>query len=187
MKRSGQTNARDGEPIYLILGKLERPHGVRGEIRMTVLTDYPERMADLDTVYLGTDPYSDRVTAFRIDRFRFHQERMLLQLKGVSDRNDAEVLRGLYVMVKLEDAVPLEDDELYLYQLIGMQVYTEDETLIGTVKDVMETGANDVYVLSAPDGGRDVLIPAHDGTIVDIDTETNRVIVSLPEGLLDES
>jgi len=178
MTRTDQT-----EPHYLVLGKIERPHGVRGEIRMRIMTDYPERLRDLKQVYLGTDPHKEEARLYTIDTLRFHQGNALLRFKETTDRNDADLLRGLLVMIDLANAVPLEDDEFYLYQIIGATVITDEGQTLGTVKDVIETGANDVYVLKSPDYG-ELLIPVHDETLLDVDVDARQITVRLPEGLL---
>ena len=103
-------------------------------------------------------------------------------MEGLSDRDEAELLRDQYVMVALDDAVPLEEDEFYLYQIIGLPVYTEDDEHLGEVVDVIETGANDVYVVRGPRG--EILLPAIEECILDVDIEGKRVTVRLMEGLL---
>lgn len=170
-------------PKYLLLGQILRPHGVRGEVRLRILTAYPERIAELDSVFLGDDPDTDDVMPYGIEHMRMHQDYGLLKLEGVNDRNEAELLRDLYVMVDLEHAVPLEEGEFYLYQLIGLSVNTDDGNALGTLVDVLETGANDVYVVSSPEHG-EILIPATDETIIKTDIEAGIVVVKLPDGLL---
>lgn len=174
--------ARD-EPPFLLLGRILRPHGVRGELRIEVLTAYPERIIPEDRVFVGADP-SDPAAAvqYRIDGVRRHQQYLILQLAGVRDRGDADLLRDQYVMVPLDDAVPLEEDEFYLYQIIGLPVYTEDDEHLGEIVDVIETGANDVYVVRGPRG--EILLPAIPDCILDVDVEGKRVTAHLMEGLL---
>lgn len=171
------------KPTHLLLGEILRPHGIRGELRMRVLTDYPERIMELDSVFLGASIDAKRLTEFKIQKMRMHQGYALLTLEGVNDRNTAETLRGLVVMVDINEAVPLEDDEVYLYQLIGMRVITTEDTLVGHVSDVLETGANDVYVITTPED-HEILIPAIESTILEIDTESNTIRVEIPEGLI---
>lgn len=170
-------------PQYLLLGEIVRPHGVRGELKMRVLTDYPERIAQLNAVYLATDSNAKRPARYTVSGLRMHQDDALLTLKQVEDRNQAELLRGMYVMVDVRDAVPLADDEVYLYQLIGMKVRTVDGESLGEITDVLETGANDVYIVQGEAYG-EVLIPVTDETIVETDTDSGVVTVKLPEGLL---
>lgn len=176
------------QPHYLLLGKIVRPHGIRGELRMKILTDYPERIGnELKTVYIGTGANQLDAETYTIESVRFHKDFLLLTLKDISDRNEAELLRGLYVMIDLEHAVPRDEDEIYLYELMGLTVKTVDDKTLGTIHDVIETGANDVYIVRSHEYG-ELLLPIHDETLVGVDTETGIVTVNLPEGLLpDES
>jgi 16S rRNA processing protein RimM len=173
------------KPQYLLIGEILRPHGIRGELRLKVLTDYPERVGNMKTVYLGTDATDDAATPYQVQSARLHQQFLLLTLKEIQDRNQAELLRGQFVMVGIDDAVPLEDDEIYLYELIGLTVKTDTGEELGTIQDVLETGANDVYVVSSRKYG-EVLIPAHDETVLEIDMDSETVTVKLPDGLLPE-
>jgi 16S rRNA processing protein RimM len=173
----------DKQPKFLLLGEILRPHGIVGEMRMRVLTQYPERLPDLKKIYLGLDPNSAEVDEYTINSVRMHQGYALLKLAGIDNRDEADRLRQLLVMVALEDAVPLEEGEFYLYQLIGLQVQTDDGQVLGSITDVLETGANDVYIVDSPQYG-EVLIPATDETILKTDVEGGIVTVKLPEGLL---
>jgi 16S rRNA processing protein RimM len=170
-------------PHYLLLGEILRPHGVRGEVRMRVLTDHPERIAGMEQIYLGTDPEEPTARTYRIEHMRMHQAYGLLKLAGIDDRDQADRLRGLFVMIDLEHAIPLEEGEFYLYELIGIDVQTEDGAALGTIVDVLETGANDVYIVDSPAHG-EILIPVTQETIVSTDIEARLVTVRLPEGLL---
>lgn len=170
-------------PQYLLLGQILRPHGVAGELRVRVLTAYPERLPDMKTVYIGRGTDAPDVKSHAVEGVRFHQGYALVRLKGVADRVQADRFRQLYMMVAIEEAVPLEEGEVYLFQLIGMTVQTQDGQILGTITDVLETGANDVYIVDSPQYG-EVLIPATDQTIIKTDAENRRVTVNLPEGLL---
>jgi 16S rRNA processing protein RimM len=170
-------------PQFLLLGQVLRPHGVRGEVRVQVLTDYPERISELKTVFLGNDPAQPTATPYEVETARLHQDYVLLKFKNIADRNAADLLRDQYVMIDLPNAVPLEDDEFYLYELIDLTVQTAQGEVLGTIREVFETGANDVYIVDSDRYG-ELLIPAHDETIVEIDLEAGIVTVQLPEGLL---
>lgn len=169
---------------YLIVGEILRPHGVRGELRMRILTDYPERLHKHTSVYMGKNP-KKKPKKYELKHVRMHKAYALLTFSGISDRNQAEALRGLKVMIDVNDAIPLEDDEIYLFQLIGMHVHDESGTDLGTIKEVIETGANDVYVINSETYG-ELLIPITQETLLDTNTETRIVLVRLPEGLLPE-
>ncbi|MFQ3565534.1 MAG: ribosome maturation factor RimM [Aggregatilineales bacterium] len=175
--------SRRNPPPYLLLGQILRPHGVHGELRIRILTDYPERIAELARVYIGDDPESTSVAAYEVDAMRIHQEYGLLKLKAFDDRSQAERLRGQFVMVDLDSAVPREEGEFFLYELLGLEVQTEDGEKLGLIVDVIETGANDVYVIESDRYG-ELLIPALEETILSIDFEADVMIVRLLEGLL---
>lgn len=182
-QHGGPTQPQLAGPRYLLLGEILRPHGVRGEVRMRVLTDFPERISTLEAVYVGRGPASPDVTRYRVKHMRMHQAYGLLKLDGVNDRNQAELLRDLFVMVPIEHAVPLEEGEFYLFQLIGLRVQTAAGETLGVLSDVIETGANDVYVVDSPTYG-EILLPAIDDVIVHTDIAAGVMIVNLIEGLL---
>ena len=178
--------AKQDQPLYLLLGEILRPHGVRGELKMRIFTDYPERLIkDIKTLYLGQDANDTDAMPFTVKSARFHKEYLLLTLSEINGRDEAETLRGQKVMVDIDNAVPLEDGEYYLYQLVGLTVKTTDDVELGQIKDVIETGANDVYIVKGRAYG-ELLLPAHDETIVSINFDDNIIIMELPEGLLPE-
>lgn len=174
---------RSEHPAYLALGRVLRPHGVRGELRVSTITDYPERVAELETVFLSRDVEGTDVTPYHIETVRLHQDYILIKFKSIPDRTAADRLRDLYVLVDMEHAVPLADDEVYLYELIGLTVKLEDGTVLGTLSEIMETGANDVYIVKSDTHGT-ILVPAHDETIVEIDLDRKVIIVAPPLGTL---
>jgi 16S rRNA processing protein RimM len=170
-------------PPFLLLGRVLRPHGIRGELRIEVLTAYPERIVPAMWVYMGSDPEDTAAAVrYKVTKARAHHQYLILQLDGVLDRDAADLLRQKYVMIPLEDAVPLEEDEFYLYQAIGLAVYTVDNERLGEVVEVLETGANDVYVIRGPRG--EVLLPAIDECVIDIDFDAGKMTVHLMDGLL---
>lgn len=173
-------------PKYLQIGEILRPHGVRGEVRMRVVTAYPERIPDLTRVYLGTHPFDTKPKLFEIVSVRFHHEVALVTFKGIEDRDDADRLRNLSVLVALEDAIPLDEGEVYLFELIGMRVVTEDGQDIGEVDDIIEAGPNDTYVVKSDKYG-EFTIPDVPQFILRIDKANKQVVVRLMEGLLPDA
>jgi len=171
------------EPKYLLVGEILRPHGVIGEVRMKIVTHYPERLTSLKKVFLAPSPDSAKVTEYSLDGVRMHQAYALLKFKGIDDRDQAGLLRQLVVMVAIGDAIPLDEGELYLYQLVGLTIQTESGETLGTLTEVLETGANDVYIVDSPRYG-EVLIPATPETILSTDIATKLMTVRLPDGLL---
>lgn len=171
-------------PKYLLLGEVLRPHGVRGELRVRLLTDYPERISKLQSIYLGRNPDNESgIKRYGVEHMRMHQEYGLLKLVGVDDRDQADLLREQYVMVAFKDAVPLEEGEVYLFQIIGMQAVDEEGQDIGIITEILETGANDVYIIHSPRYG-EVLFPAISENIIKIDSQSRIVTLRIPEGLL---
>lgn len=168
---------RQSEPGYLAVGRILRPWGVRGELKVEILTEDPARFERLETVYVGP-----LFVPYRLERARLHSGAVLLKLAGCDDRTAAEVLRGLLVQVAMEDALPLEEGEYWAYQILGLEVWTSDGDLLGVVQEVLDTGANDVYVVRGR-SGREVLIPALKSVVLDIDLAAERMLVELPEGL----
>jgi 16S rRNA processing protein RimM len=166
-----------------MLGQILRPHGVRGELRVNVMTAYPERIGPEMMVFLGPDPENPATaTGYKVVHVRTHQQYLILQLEGITDRDAADRLREHYVMVELDQAVPLAEDEFYLYQAIGLEVVTDEGETLGRVVEILETGANDVYLVQGPRG--EILLPSIDECILDVDIEAGKMTVHLLDGLL---
>ncbi len=170
-------------PQYLIVGEILRPHGIRGELRLRILTDYPERLTAGKQLYVGEDVSDSQMQTFTIEALRTNKEYGLLKLSEIDDRNAAERLRDLLVMIPLDQAVPLDEGEVYLFELIGMAVQTDTGESFGEIVDIIETGANDVYVVDSPQHG-EVLVPAIDECILKIDANARVVTIHLMDGLL---
>ena len=180
----GSGGAQTPEPRYLLVGRVLRPHGVRGELRVKIITNYPERLVQHTHFYLAHSNSPEIVHRYPVEGLRFHKKALLLKLDGCDDRNAADELRGMLVQIPVEDAVPLEEGEYYLFQLIGVRVETESSEWLGQVVEVIETGANDVYVVRGPRG--EVLLPAVDEVVLELDLESKHMVVRLLPGLLAE-
>lgn len=176
---SGSSGVRRPELRYLAIGRIIRAHGLRGEVSAVVLTDFPERFETTEWVYLGDE---FEATPYRLESYRWHKQNVLLTLTGVTDRTQAEGLRGQYVQVPIEEAVPLPEGAYYHYQLVGLQVKDTAGEALGTIKDIMETGANDVYVVD--NGGQELLLPAIPDVIKSIDIANGVMIVQVIDGLI---
>jgi 16S rRNA processing protein RimM len=164
---------------------VRRPHGIRGEVRVEILTDYPERLGQHEYVYLAHPQSPDDVERYPLDSIRPHKGILLVKLGGRDDRDAADELRGMLVQIPLEDAVPLDEDEYYHFQLTGVDVETETGEWLGRVADVIETAAHDVYVVHGPRG--EVLLPAIEDVILKLDVEEREMVVHLLPGMLEES
>jgi len=166
------------EPRFLAVGRIAKPHGVLGEVRVELMTDHPERFEWLDAIYVG-EKNPRRVPIVSV---RYHQDVVLLKLEGYPTRTEAELLRGELLQVPESEAVPLEDDEYFLYQLIGIEVFTEQGRHLGQLTEILETGANNVFVID--NEGRQYLIPDIPDVIREIDIENRRLVIHPMPGLI---
>ena len=151
----------------LQVGVITQTHGVRGEVKVFPTTDDPERFLDLKKVLLDT---GRETLPLEIQSVKFFKQFVILKFKGIDNINDIERYKRCPLLVTREDAVELEEDEFFIADMIGMKVVTEDGEEFGTLKDVMETGANDVYIIDSDEHG-EVLIPAIRECILDVDVE----------------
>lgn len=168
---------RKNQPSHLVIGRILTPHGIKGEVATQVLTDFPDRFGLLQTVYLG-----DELDPAVIESHRFNNKRAILKLAGYDDRDQAQTLRGKVVHIPLEEAMPLDEDEYYVYEMVGLEVWTTEGEFLGSVDEILFTGANDVYVVR--NGDREVLIPAISDVVKNVDIIERRVTVQMMQGLL---
>ncbi len=164
----------------LQVGVISSTHGIRGEVKVFPTTDDAARFKQLKKVYLDT---GKEQLILEIEHVKFFKKFAILKFKGIDHINDIEKYRGKSLLVDREDAVELGKDEYYIADMLGLEVYTEDGNFFGNLKDVMETGANDVYMIATKEYG-EVLIPAIRECILDVDVERNRMVIHLMEGLV---
>jgi 16S rRNA processing protein RimM len=178
---AGPGSPLSGEPVYLVIGFLRRPHGLRGELLMDLHTDEPGRLRPGKILHVG-----EGREAVVIASRRMHGQAMLIAFEGVEDCDQAARFRNQWVYVSNQELPALPDGEYYHYQLIGLQVL-EDESgnILGELKEVLETGANDVYVVARPDG-RELLLPAIPPVVLNISLEQRQMRVHLLPGLIEE-
>lgn len=161
------------------IGKIRNTHGLHGEMKVTPLTDFPDRFNLLDQVYV--EDRQGRYTLYPVKDVRRHQGDILITLEGVDDVDAAKAYQNAYLAVDRKDRMPLPEGSFYVDDIIGCEVY-EDDAFLGTVEDVVETGSNDVYVLKSSRWPH-LCIPAIHDCILRIDIENNRIDVHLPKGL----
>jgi len=166
---------------YFEIGKIVNTVGVRGELKIYPTTDDARRFDLLNDVNVVLE--SGQNVVFPIEKVRYHRNLVMLKLKGVDDKDKAEKLRGSTIVVARADALPLEADEYYIPDLVGLDVVAENGDVLGIIKDVLVTGANDVYIVKQPEG-KDILIPAIKQCILNVDIAGGRIIVRLLEGLM---
>ena len=163
------------------IGIIVKPQGIGGELRVLPTTDDPERFALLDEVHVR---HKDTSTLYKLVSVRRHKRLVLVKLAGVSDRNMAETLVGGVLAIPPEKALPLDTDEYFIRDLVGLKVETEDGTALGTIENVFSTGANDVYVVRDEDGSS-FMIPAIKDVVVAVSLPLGKMTVRLIEGLLE--
>ncbi len=156
------------------IGQVVNTHGIRGEIKLNPWTD------DLYDIEELTKLYYENGTEIKVERSRVHKNTVIIKLLGVDTIEDAEKLKG---KVLFTEKTPLPDGRYYIKDLIGLDAI-ENEEKIGTLTDVLNTGANDIYEIKLNDGQK-IYIPVIDGVVNDVDLEKNRIYITIPDGLLD--
>ena len=164
----------------LKVGVITTTHGVRGEVKVYPTTDEPERFLELDYVLLDT---GRELRKLEIKNVKFFKNLVILKFKGADNINDIEKYKGRDLWIPREEGQELEEDEYYIADLLGMSVVLENGQEFGTLKDVMETGANDVYIIDSAEHG-EVLLPAIKECILDVDLEKNVMTIHLMKGLI---
>jgi 16S rRNA processing protein RimM len=152
------------------------PHGVNGEIRCAVLTDFPERFKRASVLHVG-----ESYAPCQVERARLSKGGLLLKLRDVESREAAAALRGHILFVPAAEAMPLPKGSYYWHEIIGLEVRTTDGRSLGSVTEILETGSNDVYVVR--DEGHEVLVPAIAEVVRDVDVAGGIITVELIEGL----
>jgi len=168
---------RQPEPDFLEVGRVLKPWGVRGELKIEVLTSHPEDLSPGQQILIGDAPRS-----FEVQSTHAKGDALILKIAGCDTPEQAEALRGQVIRIARGRATPLQPNEYYHRQIIGLTVVTLDGDELGELVDIIETGANDVYVVRGPRG--EVLLPARVEVIREIDLDTGRMRVSLLPGLL---
>lgn len=164
------------------IGRLAGTFGVRGSLKMVALTDFPERFHSMQRVILNQ---GGRLQTLTIESVQPHQQQFLIKFKGVDNKEEARLLVNALLQVEEKDVHPLPEGVYYHFQLIGLQVFDRERGLLGEISDILETGANDVYVVQSPRYG-EVLLPSTEEVVLDIDLDKGRVDVDLLPGLIED-
>ena len=159
------------------LGQIVNAVGLKGESKVYPYTDYKERFEELDSLYIEN-------TVYKIEKVRYMGEMAIVKFAGVSDRNAAEALKGKYLYIDRENARELGEDEYFVPDLIGLEVKDEAGQVIGTLCDVIQNSAQDVYEIKMPEG-KTFMIPAVGEFILKVDMDNREMIVRLIEGMID--
>lgn len=165
------------------VGAVTSTHGLRGEVKVFPTTDDPGRYKKLKEVLVDTGKGQE---TRKIERVRFFKQMVIVKFEGLDDINEVERYKGARLYVKREQALKLREDEYYFADLVGLCVQTEDGEALGTLKDILQTGANDVYVIGRGKK-KDLLVPAIKDCIKKVDVESGTMTVHLLPGLLEAS
>lgn len=166
---------------FLRVGVITSPHGIRGEVKVFPTTDDINRFKKLKEVYLDTG--RERLS-LHVEQVKFFKGMAILKFKEFNNINDVEPFRKKDLLVSREQAVKLAPNENFIVDLIGLTVMTDEGEAFGTVKDILQTGANDVYVITGKDG-KEYLFPSIKECILNVDLDKGQVLVHILDGLLD--
>jgi 16S rRNA processing protein RimM len=167
--------------MLITIGRVAKPFGVKGEMKIESMTDFPERFKDLRRAYL-VSPAGDEIVC-TVQSVRYAGGVPYLLFGGYDSPEKARTLNGWFVKVPEEETVPLPEGSYYWFELIGMEVFSEDGDKLGTIVDIFETGSNDVYVVKR--GRKEIYIPATQEVIRQVDRAAKRMVIHLMDGLVE--
>lgn len=163
---------------YIQVGKIVNTHGIRGDVKVLPLTDDTKRFEKLKFVYLGDDKVK-----LEIVKVAYVKGNVLLQFKNYYDINDVEKFKNTVLWIDVNDKIALPKNSFFIHDIIGIEVYLDDGTHIGKIKDILQPGANDVYVVKSAD--KEYLIPAIKDVVKQVDLESKKMTITAMEGLLE--
>ncbi|MFD6249176.1 ribosome maturation factor RimM [Streptomyces roseolus] len=169
--------------MQLVVARIGRAHGIKGDVTVEVRTDEPELRLAPGAVLL-TDPAS--AGPLTIESGKVHSGRLLLRFEGVRDRNAAEALRNTLLIAEVDPAeLPEEEDEYYDHQLVDLDVVLADGTLVGAITEISHLPSQDLFIVERPDG-TELMIPFVEQIVTEIDLENQRAVIDPPPGLIDD-
>jgi len=164
----------------LEIGQIVNTFGIKGQVKVVPFTDDITRFDYLKNVYVKNKKEKKQ---YEVEEVKYHKNFVLLKFKGINYMEEAETLRDSFLEVDREDAIPLEEDTYYIVDLIGLEVYSDENKLLGKLEDIFNTGSNDIYVVK-DELGKQILLPAISDVIKQINIEEGKIIVHLIEGLM---
>ncbi len=167
------------EEQYITIGKIVNTQGHRGEVRVIPLTDFPERFDAMKKAFLDLN---GKTMQMSIEKIYPHKKFIIIKFAGIDDMNAAETLKNATILISRDELMPLPEDTFYIFDIVGMEVFTDGGRRLGQVQDVLQTGANDVFIVEG-EGRRPLLIPALKKVVRNVDMEQKKMTVCLPEGL----
>lgn len=172
---------RPTDEEWIVVGEFVGPFGIHGEIKLRPLTDFPERFERTPTIYIG-----DKHVPYRVEQAHTHKQLVLLRLAGITDVDAAEQLRGEQVWIPSSELTPLQEDQFYLHDVVGLRVQHVNGRPLGVVTDVVSTGASELFVIRDPQGN-EVLLPVVKSFVKQIDLAQGVILVDPIPGLFDEN
>lgn len=167
---------------YFEIGKIVGTHGLRGTFKVFPTTQDPSRFEKLKEI---TIEHNNKLEVVHIQKVAYHKKFLLITVKEITDINVAELYKQNRMLIPDSMALPLEDDEYYMRDLYGINVFDENDNLIGEIVDIFETGSNDVYAVKRGEGEKDLLLPAIKDCILKVNIKERKMTVKILEGLLD--
>ena len=167
----------------LEVGKVVNTHGIRGELKVFSTTDFPEERFRKGNILLLDHPSLNQPIQVTVEASRPHKNTYIIKFKEFGSINDVEKFKNGFLKVSGSERIELEEDEFYYDEIIGCEVWTDEGDRLGLVKEILETGANDVWVVHQ-ESGREILLPYIDDCILEVDIESKKVTVHLIEGLI---
>ena len=165
---------------YLEIGQIVNTFGIKGMVKVKPFTDNIERFNNLEKIYIKN---KSGQTEYKIQEIKYHKNMVLIKFEGIENPEQADLLRNSYLIVDRETAEPLEPGRYYIVDMIGLDVFTDDNEYLGKLEDIYNTGSNDIYVVKN-ELGKQVLLPAIEDVIKNIDMDNKKVIVHLIPGLV---
>ncbi|AWB44267.1 ribosome maturation factor RimM [Paenibacillus sp. CAA11] len=167
----------------LTVGKLVNTHGIRGEVKVLLSTDFPEVRFSPKSELMIIDPESGKQIKVTVEASRPYKQTYIVKFKEYGNINDIERYKGWDIKVPKDQSVELPENEYYFHEIIGCQVVTDEGETLGTIKEILRPGANDVWVVKLATG-KDLLLPVIDDVVLDVNVKDKLVKVHLLEGLL---
>ena len=165
---------------FIVIGKVISTHGNKGEIKVVPLTDSIGRFKDLVNVFIRKN---DSREILKINRLRINKNNVFLKFESINDLNKAKMIVGSFLEIEKSDAVELPKDSYFIFDIIGLEVYTNKNVFLGKVEDIITTGSNDVYIVKNR-SNQEILIPAIHDVIKDIDLKKRRITINMVDGLI---
>ncbi len=165
---------------YLEIGQIVNTSGLKGEVKVKPLTDDITRFNELESIYIQK---AKQLVKYKIQGVKYIKNMVILKLEGIDTIEEAEKYRNFYIKINRDDAVELEKNSYFIVDIIGCDVYTDEDVLLGKVTEVFQTGSNDVYAVKTTEG-KEIFLPAISDVIKNIDIQNKKVTIHVLEGLI---